>query len=109
YHVSLSTSPVVGGAPGIPPGAEETVLHAPELAFDAVIAHVDECAVQYTIQTRAIGATAFRMAGDGWYPEYGTAAELLPLYLGPDDLGAFASVIAATRVADELRNERPQV
>ena len=109
YHVSLSTSPVVGGSPGIPTGSEVTVLRTPELAFDAVIAAIDEGGVPYTIQTRAIGATAFRMAGDGWYPEYGTAAELLPLYLGPDDLGAFAPVLAGTRVGDELRNGRPTV
>src|SRR6188472_2800989 len=98
YHVSLSTSQVVGGSPGIPTGSEVTVLRAPELAFDAVIAAIDEGGVPYTVQTRAIGASAFRMAGDGWYPEYGTAEELLPLYLGPDDLGAFAPVLAGTRV-----------
>ena len=83
YHVSLSASPIVGGSPGIPTGSEVTVLRAPELAFDAVIAAIDEGGDPYTIQTRAIGATAYRMASDGWYPEYGTAAELLPLYLGP--------------------------
>jgi hypothetical protein len=42
-------------------------------------------------------------------PEYGTPAELLPLYLGPEDLGAFAPVLAGTRVGDEVRNGRPTV